>query len=399
MYNLRDRWVVLGVAGSIAAYKAADLASKLTQASALVDVVLTEAATRFVTPLTFRAVTGRPVYVDVFEVPSGAAEVHVELGRRADGVVVAPATATTIARLAQGLAEELVSLTVMATKAPVVVCPAMDSQMWEHPAIQTNLSTLRERGVLIVGPDVGRLASGHVGAGRMADTETIIGTVRYALGRRGDLAGRKIVVSAGGTQEPIDPVRFVGNYSSGKMGYAVAEAARDRGAEVVLVSAATAQADPYGVKVVRTRRAEEMRDAVLSGCQGADAVVMAAAVADYRPAAMAGQKIKKGQESLVLELVRTADILGAVEGMEGLVKVGFAAESHDLVANAREKVRAKGLDLIAANDVTAAESGFGSDTNQVVLLDGDGGLEELPVLSKYEVAQWILDRVATLLKK
>jgi len=399
MYNLIDRQVVLGITGSIAAYKAADLASKLTQAGALVDVVMTEAATRFVTPLTFKGVTGRQVYVDMFSDASPSAEIHVELGRQADVVVIAPATATLIARLALGLAEDMVSLTALATKAPIVICPAMDANMFENVAVQTNLATLTERGVLIVGPERGRLASGHMGAGRLADTETIMGAVRYLLGRDGALAGMKIVVSAGGTQEPIDPVRFVGNYSSGKMGYALAEAARDRGAQVVLVAAPTSLTDPYGVKLVRVRQAQEMRDAVAAECQEAQAVIMAAAVADYQPAQSSSRKIKRNQKELTLELKPTPDILAGLSRDDHLIKVGFAAESNDLVANARNKLKTKGLHIVVANDVNPPASVFGSDTNKVVLLDRNGGVDELPVLPKYEVAQRILDRVAGLLNR
>jgi len=392
MAMLKGKLIVLGVTGSVAAYKAVDLASKLVQAGAGVDVVMTPSATEFTTPLAFRAVTQRPVVVDMF----AAAEEHVELARRADAVVVAPATATTIARLAHGLAEDMVSLTVLATRAPVLVCPAMDAQMFENAATQGNLETLRGRGLTIVGPEVGRLASGHMGAGRLADTETILGAIRYVLGRKGDLAARKVVVTAGGTQEPIDPVRYVGNYSSGKMGYALAEAARDRGAEVVLVSAPVALAPPYGVRLVYVQRAAEMRDAVVQECRDAQALVMAAAVADYQPTATADHKIKRGGEALILELTPTPDILA--QAGSGFVKVGFAAESQELVANARQKLESKGLDLIAANDVTDPEAGFGTDTNRVVILDRAGGEERLPLLTKYEVAQRILDRVVELLK-
>jgi phosphopantothenoylcysteine decarboxylase/phosphopantothenate--cysteine ligase len=396
MYNLSDRNVVLGVSGSIAAFKAADLASKLTQAGAKMDVLLTPSAARFVSPLTFQGVSGRPVFVDMFDTASGASELHIELGRRADALVIAPATATTIARVALGLAEDMVSLTALATRAPIVLCPAMDPQMFEHAATQGHLATLRSRGVDVVGPEVGRLASGHVGAGRMSEVDTIVGAVRYVLGRGGDLAGKKVVVSAGGTQEPIDPVRYVGNYSSGKMGYAVAEAARDRGAEVVVVSGPVALAAPYAVRVIPVQRAAEMRDAVVAECADADVVVMAAAVADYQPAEAAAQKIKRRQDELGLSLVRTPDVLAEVGRRPGLVRVGFAAESENLVANARRKLEEKGLDLIAANDVTAEGSGFGSDTNKVALLDGKG-TEELPLMSKYEVAVRILDRVVSLI--
>ncbi len=399
MYNLTDRNVVLGVTGSIGAYKAADLASKLTQAGARVDTVMTPEATRFVSAITFEGVTGRRAYADMWDPASGLAEAHVALARAADAMVVAPATATTLARLALGLAEDMVSLTALATRAPLMVCPAMDAQMYGHPATQGHVAVLKERGVHVVGPEEGRLASGHVGLGRMAEVQTIIGALRYLLGRNGDLAGKKIVVSAGGTQEPIDPVRYIGNYSSGKMGFAIAEAARDRGASVVLVTGPSALPDPYGVPTIRVRRAEEMRDAVLSEAEGADAVIMAAAVADYQPERAAGRKIKREEtDGLTLRLVRTPDILGELPARRGLVKVGFAAESHDLLANARLKLERKGLDLIAANDITAEGSGFGADTNKVTILDAEGQ-EELPMMSKYDVAWRILDRVLELFRK
>jgi phosphopantothenoylcysteine decarboxylase/phosphopantothenate--cysteine ligase len=397
MYNLTDRNIVLGVSGSVAAYKAVDLASKLTQAGAQVDALLTPAAARFVSPLTFQAVSGRPALVDMFDMASWASEMHVDLARRAHVLVIAPATATTIARVALGLAEDMVSLTALATRAPIIICPAMDPQMFEHAATQDHLGMLGRRGVHVVGPEVGRLASGQVGLGRMSEVDSIIGSIRYVLGREGDLAGKKVVVSAGGTQEAIDPVRYVGNYSSGKMGYAVAEAARDRGADAVLVSAPVALAAPYAVRVVPVRRAAEMRDAVVAECAGADALIMAAAVADYQPAEAAGEKIKRRQEALSLSLVRTHDILAEVGRRPGLVRVGFAAESEDLVANARRKLEERGLDLIAANDVTAEGSGFGSDTNKVTLLDREGE-EGLPIMTKYEVATRILDRVVSLIR-
>ena len=398
MYNLTDREIVLGVSGSIAAYKAADLASKLTQAGVRLDVVLTPAAAKFVTPLTFQSVSGRPAYVDMFDTASGASELHIELARRANALLIAPASATTIARVALGLAEDLVSLTALATRAPIIVCPAMDPQMFEHEATQAHLETLRRRGLHVVGPEEGRLASGHTGPGRMSEVHTIIGALRYVLGKDADLAGRKVVVSAGGTQEPVDPVRYVGNYSSGKMGYALAEAARDRGADTVLVSGPAALPEPYAVRFLPVRQAAEMRDVVLAECADADAVIMAAAVADYQPAEAVGQKIKRRQKGLSLSLVRTPDILAEIGRRAGLVKVGFAAESENLLTNARRKLDEKRLDLIVANNVTAEGSGFGSDTNRVTLVDGEGE-EELPLMSKYEVAGRVLDRVAAALRE
>jgi phosphopantothenoylcysteine decarboxylase/phosphopantothenate--cysteine ligase len=398
MYNLDERRIVLGVSGSIAVYKAVDLASKLTQTGAIVDVVMTPEATKFVAPLTFQSVSGRRVYWDMWDNPSDVSEPHIVLARRADLLVIAPATATLIARLALGLAEEMVSLTALATRAPLIVCPAMDTNMYEHAATQEQLNVLRRRGARVIGPEEGRLASGQMGRGRLSEVESIIGGIRYVLGASGDLAGKKVVVSAGGTHEPIDPVRFVGNNSSGKMGYAVAEAARDRGAAVTLVSGPVSLPDPFAVDVVRVTRATEMRDAVVSSCSEADALIMAAAVADYQPAETVGEKIKRQQmEALTLPLVRTPDIIAAVEARPGLVRVGFAAESNDLLEYARQKIADKRLDLIVANDITAADAGFSADTNRVVIIDRDGGQEELPLMSKYEVAWHILDRVAGLM--
>lgn len=399
MLTLHDRRILLCVSGSIAAYKAAELASHLAQAGAVIDVVMTESASRFVSALTFSSLTGRSAYQDMFDPPSDCPELHVELGRQAEVVVIAPATATTIARLAHGMADDLASLAALASQSPLVVAPAMDNLMWKSPATQANIAVLSGQGATIVGPCKGRLASGHIGLGRLADTEAILGAIGSALGRHGDLEGRKLVVSAGGTKEPIDPVRYVGNYSSGKMGHALAEAARDRGAEVVLITASSL-GEPYGVRTVRVVRAEEMRRAIVGECQGADAILMAAAVADYRPASEAQEKMKRAQEErLILELERTPDVLEEVGRVGNLIKVGFAAESHDLLANAQEKMRIKRLDLLAANDVTEKGAGFGSDTNRILLLDSGGGQEELPMLSKYDAAQRILDRVVNLLRK
>lgn len=403
MSNLAGKHIVLGVTGSIASYKAADLASRLTQAGALVDTCMTAAATRFIAPLAIRALTGRPVYVDMFDPAAETAEAHVALARRANAVLVAPATATTLAHLAHGSAEDMVALTVLATRAPVLLAPAMDNQMWENPATQANVARLRERGMAFVGPAVGRLASGHVGAGRLESPETILGALRLLLGRDGDLAGRHLVVTAGGTQEPIDPVRFISNHSSGKMGFAVAEAARDRGARVTLIAtpATAALETPYGVERRTVVRTVDMRDAVLEACRQADALIMAAAPADFAPTAAAEHKIKKdGSGRLVLELEETPDILRAVQqaGLD-LVRVAFAAETHRVVEYAREKLLRKGVHLVAANDVTAPGAGFGTDTNLVTLIDAAGNVESLPLLPKYDVAMRILDRVAALLRE
>ena len=392
---LQGKRVVLGVCGSIACYKAADLASKLTQTGALVDVILTDAAQKFVSPLTFRALTGRPVFTDMYDPQSALAEEHVALARAADALLIAPASATTIARLAHGMADNMVALTALATTAPVLVAPAMDAQMWAHPATQANIETLRQRGVIFIGPAEGRLASGHIGPGRLVETETMIGALRQALGARGDLAGRRIVVSAGGTHETIDPVRFIGNRSSGKMGFAIAEAARDRGAAVTLVCGPVALATPYGVERIDVATTAQMAEAVICAVNGCDAVIMAAAPADFRAAQAVDQKIKRTGAPLTIELTPNADILASLSG--GFVKVGFAAETQELIENAREKVAKKGLDLIVANDVTARDAGFATDTNRVTLIDASGAAQELPLLSKYDVAQRILDRVVRLI--
>jgi len=397
--------VVLGVTGSIAAYKAVALASALTQAGAVVDVILTREAGELMRPLSFQAITHRPAHTDLFSLLAETEIGHVTLGHEADVVVIAPATAHTLARLALGLADDLLATTVLATRAPLVLAPAMETNMLLHPATQGHLATLRERGALVVEPGHGHLASGRVGAGRLAEPAAIADAVRQVLARRGDLAGWRVVVTAGGTQEPIDPVRVISNRSSGKMGYALATAARDRGAAVTLVSAPVALPPPRGVELVPAATAAAMRDAVLAALPTADALVMAAAVADYQVAERREAKIKKDGASLWLELVPTPDILAAVAAWRydgprpaaaRLRVVGFAAESEDLLANARAKLARKRLDLIVANDVTQEGSGFGTDTNQVALLDRWGGEEVLPLLPKTEVAHRIWDRVRVL---
>ena len=387
--------IVLGVTGSIAVYKAADIASKLTQRGLCVDVIMTKAAMQFVTPLTFRSITHRPVVTDMFELASEFSVEHVALAERADVVVIAPATADAIAKLAAGIADEMLFSTVLATRAPVILAPAMDAGMWQNSITQENLAKLRSRGFTVVGPGYGRLASGLVGMGRLIENEEIMGTIYHVLGRKGDLAEKQIVVSAGGTQEPIDLVRYVGNRSSGKMGYAIAEAARDRGAVVTLVTGPTALPAPPGVDVMHVHTAEQMRDAVLKATAAADVLIMAAAVADYRPATVAEGKIKREADTLNLELVKTSDILGEVKG--DIIKVGFAAESGDMVARATEKLKKKHLDLIVVNDIAAKDSGFDTDTNRVTFIGRDAKAEQLPLMLKSEVAQKILDRVVALL--
>lgn len=389
---LSGRHVVLGVTGSISAYKAADLCSKLRQAGAEVEVIMTPAATQFVTPLTFQSLTAHDVVVDMFA--AREAEAHVEVARRADALVIAPATADCIANLAQGQTPDMVTLTALATTAPVLVAPAMDSQMWEHPATQANVATLRERGVTFVGPNEGRLASGRTGAGRLADTPEVIGALRALLGQRdGDLAGRHVVVSAGPTHEPLDPVRFVGNHSTGKMGFAIAEAARDRGARVTLVTGPVALETPWAVSRVNVKSVADMLAALERATSDSDAIIMSAAPADFRPESPTVQKIKKSDDDeLNIRLAKNPDIIATLPG--GGVRVGFAAETQNLAGYAKAKLVSKRLDFIVANDVTAAGSGFGTETNQVTVFHADGRMEELPLMSKYAVAHAILDRVA-----
>jgi phosphopantothenoylcysteine decarboxylase/phosphopantothenate--cysteine ligase len=403
---LTDKRILLGVTGGVAVYKAAFLASRLAQAGALVDVVMTEAAARFVAPLTFQAVTQRAVHTDLFELGEGAASAevripHIALAKAADLLLIAPATANTLAKLAHGLADNLLTNIALASRAPLLLAPAMESDMWAHPAVQANLSVLLARGATLVGPESGHLASGAQGSGRMSEPEAILEMARVVLGRSGDLAGRRVVVSAGGTREAIDPVRYISNRSSGKMGYALALAARDRGAHVTLVAAPTCLPDPLGVETAHVESAAEMRDVVLAASDGADALVMAAAVADYRPGQAAGQKIKKAGEELTLRLMRTPDILAEVAllrqaGRGPRVSIGFAAETEELLSNARQKLEQKHLDLIAANDVTADDAGFSVDTNRVTLLAADGSVEALPLMSKDEVAHEMWERVARL---
>ncbi len=402
---LKDKRILLGVTGGISAYKTCTLASHLTQAGAQVDVVMTEAATRFVAPLTFQALTGRPVYTDLWETPGEGLPshiAHIGLAHAADLIVIAPITANTMAKLAQGLADNLLTTAALAASCPMVAAPAMDVGMWSHPATQANAATLRERGVHFAGPARGRMASGLEGEGRMLEPDEILGHIRLVLGRDGPLAGRRVIVTAGPTRERLDPVRFLSNPSSGRQGFALAQAAVDRGAEVTLITGPANLPTPVGAERVDVTTTQEMHDSVISAVERADVLLMAAAVTDYRPDAVASQKIKKGTGDLALRLVRTPDILSAVAvrwAQTGTprVVVGFAAESQELIDNARAKLATKNLDMIVANDVTAPDAGFATETNRVVILDRAGGVEELPLMSKAAVAEAILDRVASLL--
>ncbi|MFM7224079.1 MAG: bifunctional phosphopantothenoylcysteine decarboxylase/phosphopantothenate--cysteine ligase CoaBC [Actinomycetota bacterium] len=387
--------VVLGVCGGIAAYKAVEVCRRLVDAGVHVAPVLTEGATRFVGPLTFSALASERARTSLFDDDDPIP--HTRLGQSADLVVIAPATAGLLGRYAAGISDDLLTATLLATRAPVIVCPAMHTEMWEHPSVADNLATLRRRGVEVVEPESGRLAGGDIGAGRLADPARIVEAVLARLGKQGPLAGRRVLVTAGGTREAIDPVRFVGNRSSGTMGHAVAAAAARRGASVTLVTTAD-RAVPDGIEVVRVESAAEMHEAVMAR-RAADVVVMAAAVADFRPRLVAAEKLKKADGVPEIVLEPTVDILAALGAARepGQVVVGFAAETGNLRERAAGKLAAKRVDLVVANDVSAADAGFEVDTNRAVLLDAAGGVEEIPLLTKAALADVVLDRVVALL--
>ena len=389
--------VVLGVTGCIGAYKACEVLRELQQRDVDVHVVMTEHATRFVSAMTFEALSRHPVFLDQFALGEASEIQHISLADAAQLLLVAPATANVLGKFAQGIADDALTTLYTATKAPVLVAPAMNVNMFEHPAVVENLRILRARGVGIVEPGSGHLACGWLGKGRLAEVPEIVDAALAALARRRDLAGETVLVTAGPTVEDIDPVRYVSNRSSGRMGYRLAEAARDRGAQVILVSGPTALAAPTGVDLVSVRSAEQMAQAVSARLGGVGVVVMAAAVSDYRPATTAPSKLKKSPGATTLELVRTPDILRAVgAAKDGRFLVGFAAETDGVLESARQKLAEKNLDLIVANDVSREGSGFGSDSNAATLLDAAGGVVEVPLVSKRELADRIWDRVLEL---
>lgn len=401
MSILSDKYILLGVTGSIAAYKSAELASKLTQSGALVDAILTDAAKKFITPLAFQSVTSRRAYENADLWGNEAHILHVNLGKRADLLVIAPCTANTIAKLANGIADNLLTVAALAATCPLLIAPAMDGGMFDAPATQENLTRLKNRGATVIGPAQGRLASGLIGAGRMIEPSEILGHIRIALGRNGKLAGKKIVVTAGGTQEALDPVRVITNHSSGKQGYALAQAALDAGAQVCLITAPASLTAPIGARVIKVNSAEEMLDAVLA--ESADALIMAAAAADFRAKNVAADKIKKRDGIPQIELEAAPDILKAVSNLNVgksryRVVIGFAAESQNLLENAREKLQSKNLDLIAANDISSSDAGFSVDTNRVTLLFANGTKEILPLMSKIEAAEKIIEHISRLLE-
>jgi len=402
MTPFQNKRLLLGITGSIAAYKAADLASRLAQAGAQVDVILTQAALQFITPLTFQSVTGRRAYIDEDLWGHTGHVLHIGLAKNADLLTIAPISANTLAKLAHGIADNLLAVTALAASCPLILAPAMDGAMFTHPATQANLEILRQRGAIIVGPAEGHLASGQSGFGRMVEPAELIGHIRLALSQHGPLYGRKVVVTAGGTQEAIDPVRAITNHSSGKQGFNLAQAALDRGAKVTLISGPTHLPTPIGAQRVDVLTTQEMLSAVLAALPNADVLIMAAAVADFRPTTSASEKIKRDKGIPQITLEATPDILQAVaeqRSSDGYPKVtvGFAAESQDLLRNARHKLHAKHLDLIVANDITASDAGFAVDTNRVTILDAGGGEEILPLMTKAEIAEIVLERIVGLL--
>jgi phosphopantothenoylcysteine decarboxylase / phosphopantothenate---cysteine ligase len=401
MTILSNKHILLGITGSIASYKAVELASRLTQAGAQVDVILTPAAEKFVTPLTFQSVTGRQTFTDA-DLWGGQAHIlHVGLGQTADLLVIAPCTANTLGKFAHGIADNLLTITALAARCPLLIAPAMDVGIYTNVATQENVRILSERGVYFVGPDEGRMASGLVGKGRLVESGELLGHIRYVLGRDGALAGKRIVVTAGGTQEPLDPARVLTNKSSGKQGYALAQAALDAGGNVILISAPTALVHPVGTRLITITSAEQMLETVLAESTGADALIMAAAVADFRPMRVAENKLKKRDGTPQLELEITPDILAAVSGLafgRPRVVIGFAAESRDLLQNAEAKLKSKNLDMIVANDINAPDSGFDVDTNRVTLLFKDAKILPLSLMSKEAVAETIIARLAILLE-
>jgi len=402
MTILKDKHILLGITGSIAVYKATDLASKLAQAGALVDVILTPSAENFVSPLTFQSVTGRRAYTEADFWGSEAHVLHIGLAHSADLLIIAPCTANTISKLAHGGADNLLTGTALASTCPMLIAPAMESNMYAHPATQENLAKLIERGAHIAGPAEGHLASGETGRGRMLETSELLGHIRLVLGHNGLLADKKVVVTAGGTHEAVDPVRVLTNRSSGKQGYALAQAALDAGADVSLISTVNLE-PPVGARVISVRTAQEMLEAVLDESASADALIMAAAVADFRPKNIVKNKMKKKDGIPQLELEAAPDILERVASLGSGMKrpdvvVGFAAESRDLLKNATLKLQSKKLDIIAANDISATDAGFSVDTNRVTLLYPDGKSEALPLMSKSEVAENIIARIAALLE-
>ena len=399
--DLTGRKIVLGVTGGIAAYKSAEIVSRLRHLGAIVHVIMTKNATEFVTPLTFQTLSANQVVTDTFAAPEYWNVEHVALAKLAEVFVIAPATANILAKMANGIADDMLSTTVLATKAPILVAPAMNTGMWTAGATKQNVKTLKERGVRMIGPESGILACGDEGAGRMSEPETIVEEICRILTKKQDFAGKKVLVTAGATRERLDPVRFITNDSSGKMGFAIAEAARDRGAEVTVVRGSVTAEIPAGVRVIPVESARDLYNVMMKEAPGQDVIIQAAAVSDYRPAEQKDKKIKKaGGENLILELTENPDIARAVGDKKkpGQTLVGFAAETDNVQQNAKGKLTKKNLDMIVANDVTKRGAGFNVDTNIAALITADG-IEEQPLQTKRQLAEKILDKVLEIRKE
>ena len=393
---LQDKRIVLGVTGSIANYKALDLASKLVQKGALVDTIMTKSSLEFLTPLSFKAITHRDIVTNMYDLNSEFAINHVGLAESADILIVAPATANVIAKIANGISDDPLTTTLLATKSPIIVAPAMDGNMFDNPATQNNILTLMSRGIFVSGPEYGRLASGLIGNGRMTPTENLVDVLSMTLGTNGDLSEKKILVTAGGTMEPIDPVRFITNKSSGKMGYSIAEAARDRGARVTLISASNILSNPIGIQTKKARTSSEMYELISKEVTNMDVIIMAAAISDWTPKEYSETKYKKSDaETWSIDLIKTIDIIANISNTN-LIKVGFAAESNNVIKNGKTKLVSKSLDFIVANNIMETDSGFEADTNKVSIIHTNGDIENIPTMSKYAIGNEILDRIVPL---
>lgn len=395
---LTKKNIVLGICGGIAAYKGLDIVSRLKKLDANIDVIMTDSAVNFVTPLSFQSLSQNPVIINMFDEPKKWEIQHIALAKKADMFLIAPASANMIGKIANGIADDMLSTTIMATKAPVLFAPAMNSNMYENPIVQDNIKKLKSLGYLFIEPCSGRLACGDIGKGKLADVDDIIDQTVQVLYDKKDYKGCKVLVTAGPTQETIDPVRYITNHSSGKMGYAIAEAARNRGADVVLITGPTCLKPPRSVEVINVVSNREMYEAVMKVFNSCDVIIKAAAVADYRPSEIASQKIKKSENELILNLVKNVDILNELGKIKGeKILVGFAAESQNLIENAKAKIKGKNLDLIVANDIMVEGSGFKSDSNTASIIDNTGEITRLPKMSKYELAEKILDNIKLLI--
>ncbi|WIF94580.1 bifunctional phosphopantothenoylcysteine decarboxylase/phosphopantothenate--cysteine ligase CoaBC [Caminicella sporogenes] len=399
---LKNKNVVVGVTGGIAVYKAVDVVSRLKKLSANVNVIMTKSAAKFVAPLTFQSISQNYVVTDMFAEPKTWDIEHISLAQKADLFLIVPATANIIGKIANGIADDMLSTTVMATKAPVLIAPAMNTNMYNNPIVQRNIDILKRLGYKFIEPVSGRLACGDYGKGKLAEPQDIVNEIinLFKSDYSKDLEGRKIIVTAGPTQEPIDPVRYITNHSTGKMGYAIAKAAKNRGAEVLLISGPTNLSAPDGVEIINVVTANEMYEAVLNNLKDADIVIKSAAVADYRPKNKSDVKIKKSDDDLNIELTRNPDILYEIGKIKGnRILVGFAAETNDVLNNALKKIKKKNLDLIVANDITQKGAGFKSETNIVTIIDKNGNYKSLKKMTKEEVADVILDKVVDMILK